>query len=83
MRQIPVMTKPTLLIVLAAALGAAAACSSPSAKAPNPAPKAQAKPKLGIRPKGDTEIEPDMTRISSEELKKVYSYIDEHIDDHV
>ena len=77
------MMKPTLLIVLAAALGAAAACSSPSAKAQNPAPKAQAKPKLGIRPKGDTEIEPDMTKISSDELKKVYGYIDEHIDDHV
>src|SRR5476651_1964663 len=78
------MTKRMWLVVLAAALGAAAGCSSPSAKAQGASPpKAQAKPKLGIRPKGDTEIEPDMTRISSDELKKVYGYIDEHIDEHV
>ena len=78
------MNKSTLLIVLAVAVGAAAACSSPSATAQNgAAPKTQVKQKLGIRPEGDTEIEPDMTKISSDELKKVYSYIDEHIDDHV
>jgi acetylornithine deacetylase/succinyl-diaminopimelate desuccinylase-like protein len=39
--------------------------------------------KLGIRPEGDTEIKPDMTKIHSEDLKKVFSYIDEHIDEHV
>ena len=77
------MMKRTLFVALAAVLGAAAGCSSPSAKAQAPAAKAQAKPKLGIRPKGDTEIDVDMTKISSDELKKVYSYIDEHIDDHV
>jgi acetylornithine deacetylase/succinyl-diaminopimelate desuccinylase-like protein len=38
---------------------------------------------LGIRPDGDTEIQPDLSKVSSEELKKVYSYIDEHIDEHV
>ena len=75
--------KPTLLLVFAAALGAAAGCSSPSATAQNTAPSAQPKPKLGIRPAGDTEIAPDMTKIASDELKKVYGYIDEHIDDHV
>jgi rubrerythrin len=26
---------------------------------------------------------PDLTKIQSEELKKVFAYIDEHIDDHV
>ena len=77
------MMNRTLLVALVAALGAAVGCSSPSVKAQNSAPKAQVKPKLGIRPKGDTEIEPDMTKISSDELKKVYSYIDAHIDDHV
>jgi acetylornithine deacetylase/succinyl-diaminopimelate desuccinylase-like protein len=77
------MMKRTLFVALAAVIGAAAGCSSPSAKAQAPAAKAQAKPKLGIRPKGDTEIDVDMTKISSDELKKVYSYIDEHIDDHV
>jgi acetylornithine deacetylase/succinyl-diaminopimelate desuccinylase-like protein len=78
------MMKCSLLVVLAAGIGVAVGCSSPAAKAQNAAaPRAQAKPKLGIRPAGDTEIQPDMTKISSDELKKVYSYIDEHIDDHV
>ena len=40
-------------------------------------------PKLGIRPNGDTEIQPDLSKIQSEELKKVFAYIDEHIDEHV
>ncbi len=47
------------------------------------AAQAPAQPKLGIRPNGDTEIQPDLSKISSEDLKKVYAYIDEHIDDHV
>ncbi|MBI4486956.1 MAG: M20/M25/M40 family metallo-hydrolase [Acidobacteria bacterium] len=46
-------------------------------------PTAPAKPKLGIRPNGDTTIQPDLANVSSEELKKVYAYIDEHIDEHV
>src|SRR4051794_22290263 len=78
------MLKHSLVVMLAAGLGAAAGCSSPSAKAqPTNAARAQAKPKLGIRPAGDTEIQPDLTKVSSDELKKVYGYIDEHIDDHV
>src|SRR3954467_7011113 len=78
------MIKRLLLVAAAVSLGAAVGCSSPSATAQNPgAAKAPAKAKLGIRPAGDTEIQPDMTKISSDELKKVYSYIDEHIDDHV
>src|SRR6202008_1026624 len=44
-----------------------------------PAPAA---PKLGIRPNGDTEIQPDLSKIENEDLKKVFKYIDEHIDDH-
>jgi acetylornithine deacetylase/succinyl-diaminopimelate desuccinylase-like protein len=77
------MKNCSLLVFAAAAIGVAAGCSSPSAKAQTAAPKAQAKPKLGIRPAGDTEIQPDLTKVSSEELKKVYSYIDEHVDEHV
>ncbi|MFN7981481.1 MAG: M20/M25/M40 family metallo-hydrolase [Vicinamibacterales bacterium] len=42
-----------------------------------------AKPKLGIRPNGDTELSPDMSLVKSDELKKVFEYIDTHIDDHV
>ena len=39
--------------------------------------------KLGIRAHGDETIEPDLKQVKSEELKKVYSYIDGHIDEHV
>ena len=39
-------------------------------------------PSLGIRPNGDTELQPDLTQVS-DELKQVYDYIDEHIDEHV
>src|SRR4029079_10349023 len=39
--------------------------------------------KLGIRPNGDTEIQPDLSKIKNEDLKKVFKYIDDHIDDHV
>ncbi|PYQ73078.1 MAG: hypothetical protein DMG04_15165 [Acidobacteria bacterium] len=52
--------------------------STPAAAAPAPA-----QPKLGIRPAGETEIQPDLSKIQSEDLKKVFAYIDEHIDDHV
>jgi acetylornithine deacetylase/succinyl-diaminopimelate desuccinylase-like protein len=45
-----------------------------------PAPAAA---KLGIRPDGDTEIKPDLSKIDNADLKKVFSYIDQHIDDHV
>ncbi len=38
---------------------------------------------LGIRPNGDTEISPDMSQVHSEDLKKIYAYIDEHVDEHV
>ena len=44
---------------------------------------APAEPKLGVRPNGDTEISPDLSQVKSEELKKIYAYIDEHIDEHV
>ena len=60
-----------------------AGCSSPSSEPAPPAVAAPAVPALGIRPNGDTEISPDMSQVHSEELKKVYAYIDEHIDEHV
>ena len=41
-----------------------------------------APPKLGIRPSGDTDIQPDMTRIPAD-LKQVFDHIDAHIDEHV
>jgi acetylornithine deacetylase/succinyl-diaminopimelate desuccinylase-like protein len=38
---------------------------------------------LGIRSAGDEEVKIDLSQIHSDELKKIYSYIDEHIDEHV
>jgi acetylornithine deacetylase/succinyl-diaminopimelate desuccinylase-like protein len=67
-----------------AALGMSVAtigCSrGPSTPAAAGAPAQQ---KLGIRPNGDTEIQPDPDKIQSEDLKRVFTYIDAHIDDHV
>ena len=64
--------------MLVAVVGCSREPSTPAAAA---APPAQ--PKLGIRPHGDTEIQIDMSKIQSEELKKVFAYIDEHVDEHV
>jgi acetylornithine deacetylase/succinyl-diaminopimelate desuccinylase-like protein len=64
--------------MLVAIVGCSREPSSPAAAAPAPA-----QPKLGIRPHGDTEIQIDLAKIQSEELKKVFAYIDEHVDDHV
>ena len=38
--------------------------------------------KLAIRADGDTEIKPDLAQLTPE-LQKVYSFIDDHIDEHV
>ena len=77
------MKRSTAAIFLSSLL-AVSACSSSTAPKEAPAAAAEApKKKLGIRPNGDTEISPDMTLVKSEDLKKVFAYIDEHIDDHV
>ena len=69
-----------VLVMLVSAAGCSREASTPASAA---APAAPAAPKLGIRPNGDTEIQPDLSKIQSEELKKVFAYIDEHIDEHV
>ena len=51
-----------------------------TASAETPAPVA--KP-LGIRPHGDTTAEIDMSKIYNDDLKDVFAYIDENIDQHV
>ncbi len=48
-----------------------------SAATPTP-PRAS----LGIRPAGDTEIQPDLGQVSPE-LQQVFAHIDEHVDEHV
>ena len=57
----------------------AAACNQPAAEPPKAPPVVK---KLGIRPAGDTEIQPDLSQLPPN-VQKVYAYIDEHIDDHV
>jgi acetylornithine deacetylase/succinyl-diaminopimelate desuccinylase-like protein len=70
-------------IVLSAGVALfAAGCSEGSAQKQTPAAAPAPKPKLGIRPAGDETIKPDLSKVS-DELKKVYSYIDDHIDEHV
>ena len=66
-----------------AALALSVICTGCSRGPSTPAAAAPAQPKLGIRPAGETEIQPDLSKIQSEDLKKVFAYIDEHIDDHV
>ncbi len=57
----------------------AAGCSQPAPTAP---PEAAPAAKLGIRPQGDTEIQPDLSQVPPE-VQQVFAYIDEHIDEHV
>lgn len=69
-------------IVLLCAL-ALVGCSKAGPDTASKTAAAPAKATLGIRPAGDTEIQPDMSKITNEDLKKVFTYIDDHIDDHV
>src|SRR5258708_13847707 len=68
----------TALALLVATIGCSRGPSTTAAAAAAPA-----QPRLGIRPNGDTEIQPDLAKIQSEDLKRVFAYIDEHVDDHV
>jgi acetylornithine deacetylase/succinyl-diaminopimelate desuccinylase-like protein len=65
----------TFGIVLALTAG----CSQPAPTAP---PEAAPAAKLGIRPQGDTEIQPDLSQVPPE-VQQVFAHIDEHIDEHV
>jgi acetylornithine deacetylase/succinyl-diaminopimelate desuccinylase-like protein len=70
------------VLVLLVALGAAAACSREPGDANGGAqPPAAAAPTLGIRPHGDETVKPDLSRVP-DDVKKVYDYIDAHIDEH-
>jgi acetylornithine deacetylase/succinyl-diaminopimelate desuccinylase-like protein len=70
-------------VVLAVTSILAGCGKSPEAEAPKAAAAEAAKPKLGIRPYGDETVKIDMTKIHSDDLKKVFDYIDANIDDHV
>jgi acetylornithine deacetylase/succinyl-diaminopimelate desuccinylase-like protein len=55
-------------------------CSTTKATAKDKAVKALTH---NYRPNGDTTVQIDMTKIKSDELKKVYVHIDDHFDEHV
>src|SRR3954469_11924933 len=76
------MCKAAILLCVAAVSFSACASQGSEAAAAG-SELAPARARLGIRPNGDTEIQPDMTLVKNDELKKVFGYIDEHIDDHV
>lgn len=83
------LSKSVLVIAISSALLVGCSEQSPenssspsigsTAQAAVPAPA----PGLGIRPVADETVEIDMSQIHSEELKEIYAYIDENIDDHV
>jgi acetylornithine deacetylase/succinyl-diaminopimelate desuccinylase-like protein len=78
------MHRRSLSFLCAAAL-AAAACQQPAAPAagdPTAPGASAAAATLGIRPQGDTEIQPDLSQVPPE-LQQVYAHIDENIDEHV
>jgi acetylornithine deacetylase/succinyl-diaminopimelate desuccinylase-like protein len=72
------------VLVLLVALGVIAACSREpngnSGGATPAASSASSTPKLGIRPHGDETVKIDSSKVP-DEVKKVYDYIDAHIDE--
>jgi acetylornithine deacetylase/succinyl-diaminopimelate desuccinylase-like protein len=73
------MGRLTLILLVVVALSTAC---SPAASPERQTPETATTPKLGIRPAGDTEIQPDLSQVPPD-LQKVYAHIDEHIDEHV
>jgi acetylornithine deacetylase/succinyl-diaminopimelate desuccinylase-like protein len=73
------------LVTVTLVLGLAAGCSQPNGNGeakPGASSGAAATPKLGIRPYGDETVKPDLARVP-DDLKKVFDYIDTHIDEDV
>ena len=67
-------------VITLCAIFAAAACNQPAP--PPAATTAPAAKKLGVRPAGDTELQPDLTQVPPD-LQKVFAHIDDNIDAHV
>lgn len=70
------------VLVGSAVLMMAVACSPPAAPPAADSSAAQPVATLGIRPQGDTEIQPDLSQ-APPELQQVFTHIDENIDAHV
>ena len=69
------------LWMMGVSLALVAGCSQPAPEAPKPAATA-APAALGIRPQGDTEIQPDLSQVP-QEVQQVFTHIDQNIDAHV
>ena len=65
----------TTILLMAVSVG----CTKSSAVPSTAAKKLTHK----YRPEGDQTVHIDLTKVRSDELKKVYSYIDDHFDEHV
>jgi acetylornithine deacetylase/succinyl-diaminopimelate desuccinylase-like protein len=72
-----------LVTIVISALAAGCSTSGKTASSDQAPAAGLAASKLGIRPDGDTEIKPDLSKITNDDLKKVFTYIDDHIDEHV
>ncbi len=72
----------SLTVLCALVLAAGCAQENGSSEAPPAEATAAARPSLGLRPQGDTELAIDMTGVS-DDLKQVFDYIDENFDDDV
>jgi len=70
------------VVITICALFVASACNQAATPPATSSSAAPAAGKLGIRPAGDTEIQPDMRQVPPH-LQKVYAHIGENIDAHV
>ncbi len=70
------------LCLFGMAIALAAGCAQSTPVAPPAGTAAPAATQLGIRPQGDTEIQPDLSQVPAE-VQQVFTHIDEHIDEHV
>jgi len=80
------LKKALLMSIAFCAAGFLASCDKGSASKNQTAASKDAAPPaahLGIRPEGDETVKIDMAKIQSADLKKVFSYIDKNIDQHV
>jgi acetylornithine deacetylase/succinyl-diaminopimelate desuccinylase-like protein len=71
-----------VLLALAVATGCSREPNGENSGEPRAGTSASTTPKLGIRPHGDETIKPDLSKVP-DDLKKVYDYIDAHIDEDV
>src|SRR5271165_6933507 len=72
-----------VILLTVSAIGAALFFTGCSTTKASPTDKSPVTLTHKYRPNGDTVAKIDMSKIKSDELKKVYAHIDEHFDEHV